>query len=339
MLSRVAENVYWLARYLERAEDTARLLSVNSHLLLDLPRPTQLGWSEIIAITGNDELFDEHYPTRDEASVLTFMCGDRRYTGSILSSLSAARENLRTTRDVIPREIWEEVNQMYLNVKEQVGSGITPRRRDAFLGRVIRSCQTVNGLIESTLSYTEVRSFLMLGRQLERADMTTRILDVRSANLLPRSPEDLTPFETLQWMSVLKSLSGYQMYRQHVRLRIRGPDVLQFLLQNQKFPRSVACALERLANALITLPRHEAALNEVETCRQDLANAEIAVLAAEPDRLHAFVDDIQVDFEELHEAIRQTYFAQREDGAQTQSQTQTQTQSQSSSGASTPKHG
>ena len=103
--------------------------------------------SEIIAITGNDELFDEHYSTRDEASVLSFMCGDERYPGSILCSLRAARENLRTTRDVIPREIWEEINQLFLSVKEQVEAGISPRRRDAFLSRVIRSCQTVNGLI------------------------------------------------------------------------------------------------------------------------------------------------------------------------------------------------
>lgn len=312
MLSRVAENVYWMARYLERAEDTARLLSVNSHLLLDLPRATKLGWSEIIAITGNDELFDEFYPTRDEASVLSFMCGDRRYPGSILSSLAAARENLRTTRDVIPREIWEEVNQLYLSVKEQVGSGITPRRRDAFLGRVIRSCQTVNGLIEGTLSYTPVRSFLIVGRQLERADMTTRIIDVRSANLLPRSAEDLKPFETLQWMSVLKSLTGYQMYRQHVRLRIRGPDVLSFLLQDRLFPRSVACCMDRLAGALQGLPRHELALKEVETCRQDLSKPDVTLLAAEPDQLHAFVDEIQIDFDDLHAAISQTYFAQQE---------------------------
>ncbi|RHW22702.1 alpha-E domain-containing protein [Pseudomonas jilinensis] len=308
MLSRVAENIYWLARYLERAEDTARLLSVTSNLLLDLPRPTKLGWSEIIAITGNDELFDEHYPVRDEASVLSFMCGDTRYSGSIISSLAASRENLRTTRDVIPREIWEEVNQLYLNVKEQVQAGITPRRRDAFLGRVIRSCQTVTGLIEGTLSYTPARTFLMLGRQLERADMTTRVIDVRSANLLPRSPEDLTPFETLQWMSVLKSLSGYQMYRQHVRLRIRGPDVLRYLLQDRHFPRSVACSLEQLAAGLRTLPRHETALKEVEACLKHLAEADILPLAAEPDRLHAFVDEIQLDFIELHEAIHHTWF-------------------------------
>ncbi|MBL4834138.1 MAG: alpha-E domain-containing protein [Pseudomonas sp.] len=324
MLSRVAENIYWLARYIERAEDTARLLSVNSHLLLDLPRPTKLGWSEIIAITGNDELFDELYDIRDEANVLSFMCGDVRYSGSILSSLTAARENLRTTREIIPREIWEEINQLYLNVKEQVEAGITPRRRDAFLSRVIRSCQTVNGLVEGMLSYTQARTFLMLGRQLERADMTTRIIDVRSANLLPRSPDDLMPFENLQWMSVLKSLSGFQMYRQHVRLRIRGPDVLQFLLQDRRFPRAVACSLERLAIALKSLPMHEAALEEVETCRTHIANAEIIRMAAEPDRLHAFVDEIQIDFDELHEAIRRTYFAQPDEPGQTNQQSQGQ---------------
>lgn len=320
MLSRVAENIYWLARYIERAEDTARLLSVNSNLMLDLPRATELGWSEIIAITGHGDLFDELYPNRDEASVLSFICSDRRYSGSIISSLSAARENLRTTRDVIPREIWEEINQLYIGVRDLVESGVTPRKRDAFLSRVIRSCQTVNGLIEGSLSYTQVRTFLMLGRQLERADMTTRIIDVRSANLLPRSPGELTPFENLQWMSVLKSLSGYQMYRQHVRLRIRGPDVLSFLLQNRNFPRAVACSLERLANALMTLPRNETALNEVETCRQHLADAEISVLAAEPDRLHAFVDEIQVDFTDLHEAIRNTYFNGPAEITQQQSQ-------------------
>lgn len=320
MLSRVAENIYWLARYIERAEDTARLLSVNSHLLLDLPSSTKLGWSEIIAISGNDELFDELYEARDETSVLSFMCGDRRYSGSIISSLAGARENLRTTREVIPREIWEEINQLYINVQEQVEAGITPRRRDAFLNRVIRSCQTVNGLVEGMLSYTTARTFLVLGRQLERADMTTRIIDVRSANLLPRSPEDLTPFENLQWMSVLKSLSGFQMYRQHVRLRIRGPDVLQFLLQDRMFPRAVACALERLAIALKNLPMHELALEEVETCRKHIAQAEIIRMAAEPDLLHAFVDEIQIDFTELHDAIRKTYFAEPEEATQSQEQ-------------------
>ena len=313
MLSRVAENIYWMARYLERAEDTARLISVNTHLLLDLPRSTTLGWSSLVDITGSGELFNEHYTRSDEASVLNFLCADRRYHGSIISSLAGARENLRTTRDVMPREIWEEVNQLYLNINVMVEAGVTPRNIELLLKRVIRSCETVTGLIEGTLSYTQVRTFLMMGRLLERADMTTRIIDVRSANLLPRSPEELTPFENLQWMSVLKSLTGFQMYRQHVRLRVRGPDVLRFLLQDRRFPRAIACSLDRLAKELDTLPRHDQAIAELERCRERILNAQVFKLAAEPDLLHHFVDEIQLDIINLHDAIRQSWFAFRED--------------------------
>lgn len=308
MLSRVAENVYWLARYLERAEDTARLISVNSHLLLDFPRANRLGWSTLVTITGSEEVFDQHYSERDETSVLNFLCGDRRYSGSIIASLAAARENLRTTRDVMPRRIWEEVNQLYLTVSHQVESGINPRNRDVFLNRVIRSCETVNGMIAGTLSYTQTRTFLMLGRQIERADMTTRIIDVRSANLLPRNSDDFTPFETLQWVSVLKSLTGFQMYRQHVRLRVRGPDVLRFLLQDQRFPRAVACCIARIGRELETLPGSANALAAVEHCRQDLTQADVSLLAAEPDKLHDFIDEIQIDISQLHDQIADTWF-------------------------------
>ncbi|BBM05609.1 hypothetical protein HAALTHF_25300n [Vreelandella aquamarina] len=136
------------------------------------------------------------------------MCADAENGSSILSALASARENLRTTRDVVPREIWEEVNQLYLSVADHAENGVSPRRRDAFLKNVIRGCQTLTGLIEGTLSHGPARTFIKLGRQLERADMTTRIVDVRSASLLPQNPEELLPFENLQWMSVLKSPDG-----------------------------------------------------------------------------------------------------------------------------------
>ncbi|MBL1377788.1 alpha-E domain-containing protein [Zobellella iuensis] len=309
MLSRVAENIYWLARYLERAEDTARLISVNSHLLLDFPQATSLGWSSLVTITGSEALFNQHYQEPDEVSVLNFLCMDRRYSGSILSSLAAARENLRTTRDVMPNSIWEEVNQLYLGICKLEAQGLAPRKRDAFLTRVIRSCETVNGIIAGTLSHTQVRTFLRLGRQLERADMTTRIIDVRSANLLPRSAEDLKPFETLQWMSVLKSLSGYQMYRQQVRLAVRGPDVLRFLLQDESFPRAVACCIDQLSRELASLPRHQPALAAAERCQRLLSGACIDKLAGEPDRLHDFIDLVQIALSELHGEICLSWFA------------------------------
>jgi uncharacterized alpha-E superfamily protein len=308
MLSRVAESVYWLARYLERAEDTARLISVNSHLLLDFPKATRLGWSTLVTITGSDDVFDKYYEERDEVSVLNFLCGDRRYSGSIISSLTAARENLRTTRDVMPQRIWEEVNQVYLAVSQQAESGINPRNRDVFLNRVIRSCEAVNGMIAGTLSYTQTRTFLMIGRQIERADMTTRIIDVRSANLLPKNSDDFTPFETLQWVSVLKSLTGFQMYRQHVRLRVRGPDVLRFLLQDQEFPRAVACCISRISRELDTLPGSTRALAAADHCLVHLTEADVSLLAVEPEKLHQYIDDIQLDISQLHDQIADTWF-------------------------------
>ncbi|WP_108127334.1 alpha-E domain-containing protein [Saccharospirillum mangrovi] len=319
MLSRVAENIYWLARYLERAEDTARLINVTSNLLLDFPRTTRLDWDSLVTISGAEETFDEHYDNRSADNVLNFLCVDERYSGSIFSSLGYARENLRTTRDIMPREIWEELNTLYLDIHKQSGAGMSSRKRDAFMKRVIRSCQSINGVIEGSLSHTQVHTFLMLGRNLERADMTTRIIDVRSANLLPRSPEELTPFESLQWMSVLKSLTGYQMYRQQIRLRVNGPDVLRFLLQDDAFPRAVASCLGQMSFELEDLPGHENAQALVDKLLSQLINADLVALAHEPDVLHDFVDELQIAFNELHQSIADLYFSGRYRG-QSQSQ-------------------
>ena len=309
MLSRVAENLYWLGRYMERAEDTARLIQVSRHVMLDFPGTATLGWSSLINITGSDEQFDEHYGKRDEASVLAFLCADKRYGGSILSALAAARENLRTTREVMPREIWEEINQLYHEVNEQASHGIAMRRMDGFLKGVIRGCQTVTGMIIGTLSHTPARTFCGIGCYLERADMTTRTLDVRSANLLPRSPGDLTPFENLQWMGVLKSLSAYQMYRQQMRNRVRGPDVVAFILKDPLFPRSINRCLMDLHRNMYGLPRNDEACAVVTALQNRLESVDAGWLAGSADDLHRFVDDLQVGIGEIHDSIKSTWFA------------------------------
>ncbi|TVO58672.1 alpha-E domain-containing protein [Denitromonas halophila] len=309
MLSRVAENLYWMARYLERAEDTARLVRVSRHLMLDFPGTATLGWSSLISISGADDIFDEYYTERDAANVLAFLCADRRYSGSVLGALSAARENLRTTREVMPREVWEEVNRLFLECSEIFSGTIDLRRLDDFLRVVIRGCQSLTGMLDGSLSDTPARTFCAVGGYLERADMITRILDVRSANLLPRTPDDLTPFENLQWMSVLKSLSAYQMYRQHVRLRVRGPDVVRFILLNPQFPRALYRCLNNLHRKLYTLPRATLACQRVTELLGMLATEDAANLADSPDRLHAFVDELQLGFNRVHEAIQGTWFA------------------------------
>jgi uncharacterized alpha-E superfamily protein len=123
MLSRVAENIYWLARYVERAENTARIVTVNANLLLDLPKGIAPGWRPLIDITGANALFEEHYKDYGERQVVRFLLGDERYPGSILSALGAARENCRTIRDVVPREAWEQINELYLFAREELAKG------------------------------------------------------------------------------------------------------------------------------------------------------------------------------------------------------------------------
>jgi uncharacterized alpha-E superfamily protein len=331
MLSRVAENLYWMARYIERAEDTARLLSVNSHLMLDLPGRLPLGWAPLIEMTGSLEAFNARHTDFEERNVVHFLCADTDNDISIISALASARENLRTTRDVVPREIWEEVNQLYLSVADHAENGVSPRRRDSFLKSVIRGCQALTGLIEGTLSHGPARTFIELGRQLERADMTTRIVDVRSASLLPQNPEELLPFENLQWMSVLKSLTAYQMYRQQVRLRVRGPDVLRFLLQDPNLPRSIACSLETLGHELALLPRQDRPAATVSLVRADVVDADIQALAHSPSRLHLFIDELQIGFAAIHDTLSATYFV-NDDSVPRVTQTQSQSQIQNHAG-------
>ena len=335
MLSRVAQNIYWMARYVERAEDTARLINVNTNLLLDLPRTTTFGWLPLIFIMGAEDLFFEKDPHRlaDETNVVKFLIGDREHPGSIISSLAAASENLRTTRDVVPQEAWEQINALYIYARDHLPSR---RGRYEFLRRVIQGAQQIGGLLSGTMSHNAAYDFVRLGHYLERADMTTRILDVRSGNLLARAGQtqsqvqiqgqgqgqsqtqsqsqttapangEQDPFESIQWMSVLKSLSAYQMYRQQVRVRVNGPDVLKFLLQGDYFPRAVTFCLRQLEICLRKLPRHDAALAALAALQQKLNAAAVPELTREG--LHEFIDEVQVGLGELHDQIAAAYFA------------------------------
>ncbi|WP_455205908.1 alpha-E domain-containing protein [Kaarinaea lacus] len=306
MLSRVANNIYWMARYIERAENTARLVNVNTHLLLDLPKRVRLGWEPIVDITSNREDFYNLYDQADERNVIRFMVIDVKNSSSILSSLSMARENARTIRDIIPREAWEQVNELYLKTKNNAQSVMTHRHRYDYLRSVILGAQTITGLLAGTMTHDEGYSFLRMGRNLERADMTTRIIDVRSATLLPEMTEDLTPFENLQWMSVLKSLTAYQMYRREMRLRIRRPDVLKFLLQEDRFPRAFYHTLREVESCLNDLPHNEKPLQLLIKLQRKLQRAKPQNL--NQDKLHLFIDELQLGLIKINDSIFETYF-------------------------------
>jgi uncharacterized alpha-E superfamily protein len=306
MLSRVASRIYWMARYLERAENTARLINVNTHLLLDLPKRVRLGWEPIIDITSRRDFFHTLYNEADEHSVIRFMVTDSRNSDSVLNALNMARENTRTIRDIIPREAWEQVNTLYLSAKTNARSVTTQRHRYDYLHSVILGVQTINGMLAGTMTHDEGYNFLRMGRNLERADMTTRIIDVRSATLLPDMSGDLSPFENLQWVSVLKSLSAYQMYRREMRQRIRRPDVLKFLMQKEHFPRSIYHALCQVNNCLSNLPHNKKTLQLLTKLQQKLLSAKLQQFNQE--KLHGFIDELQFGVIKVNDSISETYF-------------------------------
>ena len=170
MLARVAENMYWMSRYVERAENMARLVNVNSNLLLDLPRGIAPGWRPLVTIVGADEVFAEKYgDADDEARVIRFLIADRDNPQSILSLVTRARENARTFRDATPQEAWEEVNALYHYVRDNVQSGLTKRGRFDYLASVIRRSQTLTGLLSGCMNHDDSYSYVHLGRHVERA--------------------------------------------------------------------------------------------------------------------------------------------------------------------------
>ncbi len=308
MLSRVADNLYWFGRYLQRAENTARLINVNSNLLLDLPRTITFGWEPLVQIVGADELFLEHYENDfSEPNVLRFLMLDERHHGSILSSLQLAREILRTVRDTAPREVWERLNDLHYFVQGRGEMVMSRTRRQDFLQRIVDSSVLVYGTLIGNMSRDVGFHVLQIGTHLEQADMTTRILDVRSTSLIDTGPkQDLAPFYNIQWMSVLRSLTAYQMYRRHVRARVNRSGVLRFLLQNREFPRSVMHCLGNIGASLPQLPQHRNVERTLWRVRAIVQDASIDRLVERG--LSEFIDELQIGLGELHEALAQAYF-------------------------------
>lgn len=255
MLSRVANSIYWLNRYIERAENVARFVDVNLNLMLDLPTGMTQQWQPLISITGDVKLFNNSYSEATAKNVIDFLTFAENYPNSIISCLQKARENARSIREIISSQMWEEVNSFYLMVKEA-----TPGKPlDAlpnFFNQVKKSSHRFAGVMDATMTHNEGWHFGQMGRLLERADKTTRILDVKYFVLLPSAEWVGTPLDQIQWISLLKSASAYEMYRkcQH---RITPTCVAEFLILNRQFPRSIYFCLwqaERCLHEITSTP-------------------------------------------------------------------------------------
>lgn len=308
MLSSVAERIYWAGRYLERTENTARLIRVYDSLLLDLPRGLNISWYNLIELNSAEDSFAERYRVQDERNVVKFLLSDEDNPISLQTSLKMVRENLRTTRDVFSPEVWELINELFYFGRDEVAQGQGRKLRYGFCEGIIRGCEQVNGQIAATTSRDAAWQFLELGRCIERADMTSRILDAGAVTLL-ESAELLGQVNLGQivWGHVLGSLSAELAFRRRVRTRVSGPAVADFLLNDPYFPRTIRFCRERVAEAIRILPRGKPVLAQLEVLAAVYYQIESIEDLGQPFR--DYLNEVQIRIATLHRHIADTWFA------------------------------
>ncbi len=337
MLSRVADAVYWMSRYIERAESVARFIDVSLHLSLDFPDPDDSQWAALVATTGDDGLFQKLHGRADREKVLEFLTFDLAYPNSMLSCVRRARENARSVREIISSEMWEHLNRTYLKVSEAARSRNEGRTVDPYTiyTAVKQASALFVGLMSMTMTHNEAWHFGHLGRVLERADKTSRILDVKyflltlarvdaSAKAIVESASTLvqTPLVETQWAALLRSASALEMYRKRHGL-IEPTRVVDFLMLEREFPRSILHCLTAADTSLHAISgtpslgiagdaaSQATAVNDAERVRGGLhrqfEQADVDEIIARG--LHGYLDDFQKQLNDVGQAIAATFFS------------------------------
>ncbi len=312
MLSRVADSIYWMSRYIERAENVARCVEVSVQLILDLPM-VSIGqqWEALVTATGDRARFIERCDHPSHRNVIDFLAFDTQNPNSILSCLTAARENARMIREVITSETWEQLNTFYFLVRDAARDGHAVDAPQEFLAQVRLASHLFTGVTDATMSHGEAWHFCRLGRKLERADKTTRILDVKYFLLLPTVADVGTPADDIQWVAVLRSASALEMYRKR-HGRVLPDRIVDFLLLDREFPRAVHRCLivaDESLHAISATPSgtfSNAAEQRLGQLRSELAFTGVGGIIASG--VHEFLDGLQIRLNRVGEAIHETFF-------------------------------
>lgn len=329
MLSRVADRLYWMARYLERTENTARLVNVHSSLLMDLPESMEIDWYTPIRIFNAEEAFGKYDKPVNETNVMQFMIAERDNMSSIMTSFSGLRENVRTSLDLLPDEAWEQVNQTYIQLQSALPSLNSRHSRQALLRNVMSGCQRIRGVLDSHMSRDYAYDFMQIGKHMERADMTSRTLEMTALLLSDARSEALRRYDGIVWSSLLSTLGARQMYLRHKNSRIEGNQVMDFMVCDRAFPRSLTYSLAHVDQYLARLP--EPALVRTISNRLLKQFEEQDIAAIPVNQIASFMDSLQAELTTLHTQIGKQWFYPDIDISQYRQDKPKQTQTQQQS--------
>jgi uncharacterized alpha-E superfamily protein len=315
MLSRVADSLYWMSRYAERAENIARILDVNLQLMLDLPRlgreEQKALWEPVLRSTGDYTDFYKNYQDTGSENVIDFLTLHPKNPNSIVNCITTARENARHVREQISLEMWEEVNRTYLWIKSQTLPKIQRQGPYEFFTQVKNASHLFQGITDGTMTHGEDWDFIQVGMYLERADMVTRILDANDEIFIKRPTNKSQTGGTLQWSAILRSCSSHDAYRKFYVAQVEPDKVVEFLILNEFFPRSIRFCAEELNYALrrISGCTEDHFTNVAEKLSGRLV-AELNYSALEDIKtigMHKYMDELQVKLNAIGEGIFQTY--------------------------------
>jgi uncharacterized alpha-E superfamily protein len=324
LLARYAEHVFWMARYMERAENLARILDVHETFARDSRGAKD--WKPILQLNADEKRFSELYPAATAANVVRFYVLDGDNPTSIRFSVRMARENARTLRPFISTEMWAQLNVFYNRLLSLGPADLALQNLSRLCAMVKESCQAHTGITEGTFYRDQGWYFYQLGKYLERADQTTRLVDIKYHLLLP-APQDVgSPLDASQWNTLLRSAAGYHAYRRVYPRGMTPATVAGFLLFDPSFPRSVTACV-RLVNGLLTdlksryhLRGGNAALDRLDEILASMGGKTIEHVLR--DGLHEFLDDLQTEFGAVADAVGADFFGW---GSPAQAQAQSQT--------------
>jgi len=326
MISRVAEHCFWMARYLERAESTARLLEVNRTLLLDFHVPTEQQWLPLLIISG---IHDYEKEDATAELVQAHMTWNEDNPFSIVSCLAWARENARIIREVISAEMWERMNFYHLWLRHSGTRAMYDGNRGEFYAQIRRINQLLHGIADDTMSHGEAWEFFRLGKHLERACQTARVLDVKYHYLLPQVADVGSPIDNAHWVAILMSCSGYEPFHKKAKATPIDPGtaVAEFLIFEEEFPRSVRYCLTECRRSIEAIGRPA----DVDVTEADRKFDELhhwldsrKILDLINNGLHESLTYVVDSIHGIGQAIQETYFMGHAPAAKSQSQIQKQ---------------
>ena len=315
MLSRVANSIYWMNRYIERVENYARFVSVNINLSYDLPGMISEQWGLLLEATHDRETFDKLYPEETEDKIIYFITFDPQNPNSIFNILGNARENARTVKETLPKEIWEHLNSFYLSFKQfSTNKKLDVEELPRFYENIKQQCQLFAGMIDGTLLRDEAYYFANMGKFLERADKTSRFLDIGYFNFKSVSDvKTVNPQDLLVWSAVLKSVSAFNMYRQQSK-SLRQENIIEFLIKDRDFPRAICHSIKKAEYAIYrisgTRPQ-DSYSNQAEKAITQLKHEIDFTETNEIIKygLHKYLNDFQVKNNIIDQEIFKVYFA------------------------------